>query len=96
MKPSDTSILNYLDMPPRILLWPISEVSMVCLPAFMLLVFGEVLWGIILSSMTMMGIRFFKRYFGEGYLHGVMYWYLPTSYEQFLVTPPSYIREFIN
>ncbi|HCU06429.1 MAG TPA: type IV conjugative transfer system protein TraL [Holosporales bacterium] len=96
MKPSDTSILNYLDMPPRILLWPISEVSMVCLPALMLMVFGAVLWGLVLSAMTIVGMRFFKRSFGEGYLHGVMYWYLPTSKEQFLVTPPSYIREFIN
>ncbi len=96
MKTSDTSILNYLDMPPRILLWPISEVSMVCLPAFILMVFGEVIWGLVLSTLTMMGIRLFKRYFGEGYLHGVMYWYLPTSKEQFLVMPPSYIREFIN
>ena len=96
MKTSDTSILNYLDMPPRILLWLISEVSMVCLPAFILMVFGEVIWGLVLSTLTMMGIRLFKRYFGEGYLHGVMYWYLPTSKEQFLVMPPSYIREFIN
>ena len=96
MKTSDTSILNYLDMPPRILLWPISEVSMVCLPAFILMVFGEVIWGLVLSTLTMMGIRLFKRYFGEGYLHGVMYWYLPTSKEQFLVTPSSYIRAFIN
>lgn len=69
---------------------------MVCLPAFMLMVFGEVIGAIILSTLTMVGIRVFKRYFGEGYLHGVMYWYLPTSKEQFLVTPPSYIREFIN
>jgi len=62
----------------------------------MLMVFGEVLIGILLSIMTVIGIKFFKRSFGEGYLHGVMYWYLPTSKDQFLVTPPSYIREFIN
>lgn len=96
MQAADTIVLNYLDLPPKILFWPVSEVMIVCMPGFILFVFGLVAWGI-LSSILMVGvIKIFKRFFGTGYLNGVMYWYLPTSIEQFPVTPPSYIRTFIN
>ncbi|CAO4847487.1 MAG: hypothetical protein FADNKDHG_01500 [Holosporales bacterium] len=96
MQASDTIVLNYLDLPPRILLWPVSEVMMVCMPGFIFFVFGFVGLGILSSILMGCVIKIFKRFFGTGYLNGVMYWYLPTSIEQFPVTPPSYIRTFIN
>lgn len=96
MQSSDTVILNYLDLPPRILLWPVSEVTLVALPSFFMMFFGKVLTGFFISCVLIFVIKTFKRSFGTGYLHGVMYWYLPTSKEQFKVTPPSYVRVFIN
>ena len=96
MNVSDATVLNFLDLPPRILLWPVSQVMMVIVPGFMLMIFGYVLGALVVSAMTMMLMTLFKRYFGQGYFHGVLYWYLPTSMDQFPVTPPSYMRTFIN
>lgn len=96
MEKSDTVILNYLDLPPRILLWPVSEVLVVVGPMLLMMIFGRILLGIVLLFISFSCVKFFKRFFGKGSLIGVLYWYLPTSKDQFKVTPPSYIKTFIN
>lgn len=96
MNVNDATILNFLDLPPRILLWPVSQVMSILVPSFFLMAFGYVMMAFLLGVMIMTVINIFKRHFGQGYLHGVLYWYLPTSMDQFPVTPPSYMRTFIN
>lgn len=92
----ETVVLNMIDQPPRILLWPVSEVLLIVAPFFFLMMMGNLFLGILWVMLSILTIKIFKRYFGSGYLNAVMYWYLPTSKEQFLVSPPSYQRNFIN
>jgi len=92
----ETVILNMIDLPPRVLLWPVSEVILVCGPSLMMIIFGQVVLSLFWAVGAVLSVKYFKRYFGSGYLNAVMYWYLPTSKEQFLVSPPSYQRNFIN
>lgn len=92
----DHTILNYLDLPPRILLWPASEVCFVVGPFLALTLFGFWLWGIALSLCAAFLVRLYKKSFGPGKLSGFLYWYLPHSSKTQPVTPPSYIREFIG
>ncbi len=89
-------ILNYLDLPPRILIWPVSEVGVVVTPILLGLVLGFYLSGITLSVLAVLGIRAYKKNLGPGRLSGFLYWYLPPSSSQYPVTPPSYIREWIG
>jgi type IV conjugative transfer system protein TraL len=89
-------ILNYLDLPPRILIWPIAEVIFVITPALLGLVLGFYLSGISLTVLSIFGIRTYKKKLGPGRLSGFLYWYLPPNPAQYPVTPPSYIREWIG
>lgn len=92
----DHIILNYLDLPPRILIWPVSEVIFVVMPTLLGLVLGFYISGIILSVLGIWGIRVYKKKIGLGRLSGFLYWYLPPNASQYPVTPPSYIREWIG
>jgi type IV conjugative transfer system protein TraL len=92
----DHTILNYLDVPPRILLWPASEVCFVAGPFLALTLFGFWLWGIAISFINLGMVRFYKRSFGPGRLSGFLYWYLPQNRKAHPVTPPSYIRELVG
>lgn len=92
----DHTILNYLDLPPRILLWPASEVCFVAGPFLGLTIFGFWGWGVGFSVLAVLLVRFYKKSFGVGRLSGFLYWYLPHSSKAQPVTPPSYIREFIG
>ncbi len=89
-------ILNYLDLPPRILIWPISEVIFIITPMLSGLVLGFYLSGITLSVLAGLGVRAYKKKMGVGRLSGFLYWYLPPNTSQYPVTPPSYIREWIG
>ena len=89
-------ILNYLDLPPRILIWPVSEVVFVMCPFLLGLVLGFYISGIILSILAVLVIRTYKHRVGIGRLSGFLYWYLPPNPSQYPNTPPSYIREWIG
>lgn len=90
------TILNTLDLPPRILIWSASEVTFVATPFMVLTLLGFWFWGVGFSVLAALGMRFYKRSFGPGQLSGFLYWYLPHSPKSYPLTPPSYIREFIG
>lgn len=92
----DHVILNYLDLPPRILVWPVSEVVFVIFPFLSGLVLGFYSSGILLSVLSVLGMRFYKKKIGLGRLSGFLYWFLPPNLSQYPLTPPSYIREWIG
>ena len=88
-------ILNHLDTPSRILLWPMNECLAVVSPLLLLLILGLPFSGIFLSLSVAYGIRFFKRHVGQGYLEGFLYWFYKSK--KFLkITPPSSVREYIR
>ena len=89
-------ILNYLDLPPRILIWPVSEVVFIVTPTILGLVLGFYLSGIILSLLAVIAVRSYKKRLGPGRLSGFLYWYFPPNPSQYPLTPPSYIREWIG
>lgn len=89
-------ILNYLDLPPRILLWPASEVACVAGPFMVLTFLGYLGLGVAISMGVVFGIRFYKRVFGKGRLSGFLYWYLPHNPKAHPIIPPSYVRELIG
>ena len=89
-------ILNYIDAPARILVWPISEFMTVVIPMLLLILVGYPLFGLLVGGCLIWGIRVFKRSFGKGTLEGVLYWYVMHNRAKYPVTPPSYIREFIG
>ena len=93
---SEHVILNYLDTPARILLWPISEFMTVVVPVFGILVLGFPLLALVIGGVLIGCIRLFKRSFGAGMLEGVLYWYLVHNRSKFPNTLPSYIRELIG
>ena len=80
----DHIILNYLDLPPRILVWPVSEVVFMVTPFLLGLVLGFYLGGIGLSLLAGFAIRVYKKRIGQGRLNGFLYWYLPPSPSQYL------------
>lgn len=92
----DHTILNVLDLPPRILLWPASEVFFVSAPLIVLALLGCLVYGAVLSLLAAYGLRIFKASVSEGSLSGFLYWKLPHSRKLYPVTPPSYIAEFIG
>ena len=93
---SEHVILNHLDAPSRILFWPISEFMLVVFPIVVLVIFGHPLMGFGTGGALIYGIRVFKRTFGKGTLEGVLYWNFVHNHAHYLVTPPSYIREYIG
>ena len=93
---SEHVILNYLDTPPRILMWPVSEFMMVVAPVLIVLMMGHPIIALVLGVLFIWGIRWFKRSFGSGMLEGVLYWYLIHNRSKFRITPPSFIRELIG
>lgn len=93
---SEHVILNYLDTPARILIWPVSEFMMVATPALIVLMMGHPIIALALTCVLIWGIRLFKRLFGPGMLEGVLYWYVIHNRTKFPITLPSFIRELIG
>ncbi len=90
------TIFNHLDTPPRILIWAVGDVVTVMGPVFLCLVCGQIMMAMVMGVAIVLMMRFFKKNVGVGFLRGVSFWMLPHSTEKYPVTPPSYIREFIQ
>lgn len=88
-------ILNHLDKPTRLLIWPASQVVAVILPTVVFMAFGKIFEAFIVVFAIILGMRWYKKRFGSHTLVGVLYWVLPHNQKSFKVTPPSHIREYI-
>jgi type IV conjugative transfer system protein TraL len=89
-------ILNHLDAPARILFWPISEFMSAVAPLVLLVIVGHPALGVVVGGAVALCIRRFKRSFGKGVLEGFLYWHSVHNKSLYPVTPPSFIREYIE
>lgn len=89
-------IFNHLDTPPRFLIWPVKQSFAVIVPFFLISILISFFWGLILSASIAYSMRLLKKHFGDGAFRGISFWIISTSKEQYPVSPPSYIREFIG
>lgn len=90
------TILNHLDKPVRLLVWPASQVLTVVIPTFVFLIFGRVLNACIVAITILLAMRWYKKRFGSNTLIGLSYWILPHNKKLYRVTPPSHIREYLQ
>ena len=89
-------IPQLLDEPTRIILWTIDELIVFLVPFFILfLVFDQVLTGLAIGIILVLGLRKLKGEQGHYFLYSIMYWHLPAMIH-FKSTPPSYYREFLG
>jgi len=90
-------ILSCMDSPTRILIWPASQVLVCSLPFALGMVTDHVLIGLVMTFISSVLFKMFRKRFGIGKLRSILYWHLPTSSN--LVNkglPPSYVRFWIK
>jgi len=89
-------IPSYLDEPERILLWTADEFMLLIFPLFLGISFGYFVTGMFGGVLLMTIYGRVKRYIGEQFLPGLIYWYLPLRFSRLSATPPSYIRRYVG
>ena len=91
----DHTILSRLDSPVKILFWTKGEILMVVGPFFVSVIADTFLLGITACLINVYLIKVYKKYFGEGQLSAVMYWYFPPN-ARFQGLPRSCVREYFG
>lgn len=88
----DHALLNFLDRPPRLLIFTYDQVGGF-IGAFLLmtLLFNLPEMGIVLGLLWVLLLPSFKKRIGLSSWSRISYWYLPSSHRI-----PSYIREWIG
>ncbi len=89
-------ILNHLDSPLRFLLWTPGEIVMYLGPIFLGVALDQLLLGTIITTLNIWANRQYKRRFGKGQLHAVLYWFLPHQKRRLPGIPPSYVRAYLG
>lgn len=97
MKDADFYVPKYLDAPERYLFWTVDEAIILLAPVVVGLMAGQMLVGLLLGPLFLMGLKKLKGSQGEKALQHAFYWYFQPLWGHGLrVTPPSYIREYIG
>lgn len=89
-------LLNYLDRPVRLLFLTIDELLVLLVPLLLGLWFMYAFTGLMTAIIGYLGLKLFKRKFGQGNLRPSLYWHLPTSRKHMTLLIPSWIREYIG
>lgn len=86
-------ILNHLDAPMRILLWPAEQVIACMFPLMLCIAVEQFCLGIVSSLVASFGFKSFKEKFGDGKLRAILYENFPTP-EKLVQKglPPSHVR----
>lgn len=86
---------QYLDEPPRFLLWTMDEALAFFLPLFIAMIFNHPSLGLGLGVFAMIGLKKFKSKLGNGHYKRWLYWHFP--YALYLrATPSALIREYLG
>jgi type IV conjugative transfer system protein TraL len=89
------AILHYLDEPVRFLYWTKGELGFYFGIPFMGMLLEQELLGVVLTVMSGLVHRAFKKRFGTLNLQVLRYWYFPPD-RRLACLPPSHIRNYIG
>ncbi len=90
------ALLNYLDQPLRLLFLTVDEVLVLLVPLMLGFWFMWAFTGLVGAVAGFLGLRFFKKRFGQDALRPALYWHLPTSHKHMKLYVPSSIREYVG
>ena len=88
-------IPQHLDQPFRIYLLTVDELILLIVPMILGFVLNQITLGFCAGILFVFGFKRVKGEQGSNYLLSLVYWYFPNVI-QFMVTPPSYIREYLG
>ncbi len=90
------SFLKYINKPSKIILWDMDEGLSFLIPFALLCAAGKAAIGIVFGLIFFNIVRMLKLRVGISSLSHAIYWYFPTSSNKFVISIPSYKREYIG
>ena len=97
MQDANFYIPKYLDAPERYLFWTVDEAIILLSPIVIGLMASQMLVGLLLGPLALVGLKRLKGNGGEKALQHAFYWYFEPPWGHGLkATPPSYIREYVG